>query len=606
MSIKNHGSVSEALKGGGEVVPEAVSFDGVTDYLSRSADLVGNVDSKTFTFSCWVYNSPVTTTNRRVIYSSGVGANNFTDLFEISLAKSGDGYKIYGYYRYLLGFSSYSFEIPINTYFNLIISIDMNNTANRSVYINDKLIGGLTFSLYSNNTLGFTNNNHYIGNDIYTPTNVLKGRLSHLFLDYTYRDLSIEANRRLFITADGKPADWDVTKALNGILMLEMKDASTAHINSNATAGNFVQNGTLATADRGANQDNCVASYFDGVDDYQVNNSMNGLQTKTMTASAVVKILESATHRILYCNTDVPDTYSFIFIITTSDVRFIARNSSDVRFMEGQLALSTAIGSYIHVSFSVDTSDINKRHLIINGSNKTDSMTWTSYLDDFARPSIQGIIGSYNNSTAGCTSMELGELYFSTEYIDLSVNNPFWDSETNKPIPVRKAMANLGSNPLICMPIDASNPTKNYGSGGNFVLNGGGLLGSRGASEYQGRTIISDASNNVTGSIFCKSLVKWVNNVVSYSNDVTVTTSDIGTVGYYFGFSDTITWTEATRNLVTNQLGYMREPSKVISESGWTPVLGLFFEDSSNFGLNSYGVDFTVNGSPTSGADIVV
>ena len=34
------------------VMPEGVDFDGVNDYLSRSTDLVGNVDSKTFTFSC--------------------------------------------------------------------------------------------------------------------------------------------------------------------------------------------------------------------------------------------------------------------------------------------------------------------------------------------------------------------------------------------------------------------------------------------------------------------------------------------------------------------------------------------------------------------------
>ena len=43
------------MQGEGVVAPEGVSFDGVTDYLSRSTDLVGNVDSKTFTFNCWIY-----------------------------------------------------------------------------------------------------------------------------------------------------------------------------------------------------------------------------------------------------------------------------------------------------------------------------------------------------------------------------------------------------------------------------------------------------------------------------------------------------------------------------------------------------------------------
>lgn len=38
-----------------EIIPESVDLDGVNDYLSRSSDFVGNTDSKTFTFSCWVY-----------------------------------------------------------------------------------------------------------------------------------------------------------------------------------------------------------------------------------------------------------------------------------------------------------------------------------------------------------------------------------------------------------------------------------------------------------------------------------------------------------------------------------------------------------------------
>jgi hypothetical protein len=37
------------------VEPVGIEFDGSNDYLTRTTDLVGNQDSKTFTFSCWVY-----------------------------------------------------------------------------------------------------------------------------------------------------------------------------------------------------------------------------------------------------------------------------------------------------------------------------------------------------------------------------------------------------------------------------------------------------------------------------------------------------------------------------------------------------------------------
>ena len=46
--------VNPVAVGGGA---EAVSFDRTNDYLSRSSDLTGNADSKTFTFSCWFYKS---------------------------------------------------------------------------------------------------------------------------------------------------------------------------------------------------------------------------------------------------------------------------------------------------------------------------------------------------------------------------------------------------------------------------------------------------------------------------------------------------------------------------------------------------------------------
>ena len=71
-----------------------------------------------------------------------------------------------------------------------------------------------------------------------------------------------------------------------------------------------------------------------------------------------------------------------------------------------------------------------------------------------------------------------------------------------RPRPVREVMELLGSNPLICMPIDASNPEKNYGTGGDFTLNGGGLQGSRGMSEYITRSArFLNGGNNLSLSL---------------------------------------------------------------------------------------------------------
>ena len=54
-------------------VPEAVDFDGVDDYLSRDSDLVGNSDSKTFTFSGWIYLSDNLDGNPKILYANNTG-----------------------------------------------------------------------------------------------------------------------------------------------------------------------------------------------------------------------------------------------------------------------------------------------------------------------------------------------------------------------------------------------------------------------------------------------------------------------------------------------------------------------------------------------------
>jgi hypothetical protein len=118
-----------------------------------------------------------------------------------------------------------------------------------------------------------------------------------------------------------------------------------------------------------------------------------------------------------------------------------------------------------HVSTSFDTS-IGAIKVILNGIDVSESITiitndnWTI---DFATTEPYYIGYGANGIIKG----NMGELYFDTVYMPLDTYNPFWDSEANRPIPVRKAMETLGSNPLICMPISADNPTKNYGSGGD-------------------------------------------------------------------------------------------------------------------------------------------
>ena len=473
--------------GSSVVVPEGVDFDGVSDYLSRSSDLVGNVDSKTFTFSAWVYR--VTSSQQVIIssYTSGVGEGihiyiSSGNQLYINCYNSSGTAIVVGYSQSIL---------TSNTFFNILISLDTSSQGNSRLYIND-IQSSITWTTFTNSFIDCTKPNHSVSSST-TGTNKLKGRLSNLFIDYTYRDLSIEANRRLFITAEGKPTPTGTLKALNPILYLPMKDNATAHINE-GTGGNFTLNGTIATSERGANQDNCVASYFDGSADYLSRTSSIGVApTKTITISFNFKpsILDS-TRGIYRVATNTANGVFYVFY-TTSVLRIYANRYNGVT--GGENVLDILISStYLvlnktnTITVSFDLANIAKRHVYINGIAITP--TWAKYITLYdiyiISSDLQRVGSDYDNS--GLLQGTLGELYFDTKYIDLATNNPFWDKDTNKPVPVRKVIANTGVTPLIAMPLDASNAGKNYGAGGGFTANSAPYVGARGASEFWARS----------------------------------------------------------------------------------------------------------------------
>ena len=472
------------MQQGGVVVPEGVSFDGVTDYLSRSSDLVGNTDSKTFTFSCWVY---YVSDGNFYIYQNDDGIEVVN--LNFYLTPSTGTIHIVGYnnvpsYQEVFGINTAingNYSVPQMKWTHIILSVDINSAIFKLVADDVDITSG-TYSTFPNNVaLDLSGGLHYVFGSKYGAS-TSKGRLSSLFLDYTYRDLSIEANRRLFITEDGKPADG--LASLNPILYLPMKDAATAHINL-GTGGNFVQNGTLATVDVGANQDQCKASYFDGVDDYLSSTGIGAADSKQLLLSCIVTPTVGDGNHIFSTNTG-NSYFQIFFRAINGAILIVLKNEANIEILRWTTTYTQ--GTTFLLQMCIDMTNESSCNLLIN--NKVISVTQDTF-------TLNGTIGQSDVNSVSVGSQanvsnhfdgSIGELYFDTNYIDLATNNPFWDSDTNKPIPVRTAMANLGSNPLICMPIDASNPTKNYGSGGDFTLNGGGLVGARGASEYIARS----------------------------------------------------------------------------------------------------------------------
>jgi len=520
------------------ISPEAVSFDGhlgnnATDYLSRTTPLSNQADSKTFTFSTWAW---LDGANGGLLY---LGNNRFFITFE----GGGDYFKCEGRdannTRHLR-FEAPTGLVPVNTWVNILMSFDMSDTSKRHIYINEVDITSATFTgsfpTYTNGTLDFTpaassgaDMTYRIGAQ-YNAQSKLGGRLAHFFFDYTYRDLSVTANRRLFITADGKPSD---TIPSNPIMYLPMKDAATAGVNS-GTGGNFTAVGTLATAERGPNQDNCSASNFNGSNDYLFRSSIVGVSsTKQFTFSFnFVKTGGSSSVPMEFRN--AANTYSvrawqnaasYNIYIINNGTEVVVANISNADYN----ALNVDTGyKQNNVSISFDLSDTNKRYVYLNGTAAT--VTWATYTNQLIDMSQLNNWRVGNSGTGSAWwNGQLGEVYFNTAYTDLATSNPFWDSDTNRPNSVRKVIADTSVTPLIALPIIGNDAGNNLGSGGDFTVNSGPYTGARGGSEFWSRSAYFNGSStdltntSLTGLSTGKQFtIAFGYSNFSYSDDVTI------------------------------------------------------------------------------------
>ena len=460
------------------IEPEAVSFDGSTgaggsgnDYLIRNSDLTNNADGKTFTVSFWIYYD-YTASNIEIYNSKTSGGN----VYGLRLRGLTSGFSFNAYNssgtRILL---AYQMTVPsANTWVHCVGSFDLTNSSNCKVYIND--VDANASFIITNDTIDFTKPQHLINN-----LGSMKGRLSNLFLDYTYRDLSIEANRRLFIDADGKPSK---TIPSSPILYLPMTDAATAGSNS-GTGGDFTVNGVLATAERGPNQDNCSASVFDGSNDYlsSVSTTTVGTDSKVFTLAYNAKSFATGYPIVFALTSGIEAKFSS----QQGKVSIIGTNSA------GSEILNIHTGSTPHftqdenvaVVISVDMASQSNTKIYLNGTSLP--ITFYTFTNDTLKFTDRKwwvgrrYGGSYLNGS-------LGEVYFNSTYTDLATDNPFWDSDTNRPNSVRKVIEDTGVTPLIALPMIGNDAGNNLGSGGDFTVNSGPYTGARGGSEFWARS----------------------------------------------------------------------------------------------------------------------
>jgi len=240
-SIINNIALADGLGGG-----TSTQFTGESgNNLRRTSDFSGNSDSTTFTFSAWVFLGRGNT--QQFIYSADDG----TYAFSVTL-DSGNLIQISGWQGITRRLYATQSGTPfvVGVWSHLLISIDLSSTSNRYIYINDTdKTSSFSFSTYSYDPIEFTRANHNIAQQaIYAGT--FKGNLAHVYLDYTYRNLSTTSNRRLFINADGGSTSPSTLSALNPIMYLPMTEDYSVGENL-GTGGDLTANGPPTIVNNG-------------------------------------------------------------------------------------------------------------------------------------------------------------------------------------------------------------------------------------------------------------------------------------------------------------------------------------------------------------------
>ena len=473
-------------------VADAIDFDGTNDYLSRSSDLVGNANGKTFTFSAWVWinNDAVIS----AIYSScvsSVGSERFSVVYSGSggwtfTARNSANTAVYN--------KSLSNVWPRLGWNHLLLSVDLTNSTNHFVFVNDvQQAGG--FITYTNDFIDFTNAYHSVGAGT-SAVNKCNGRISNVFLDYTYRDLSIEANRRLFITADRKPTPKATLQGLNPILYLPLNDPTQPGKNL-GTGGDFALNGVVARSGRGPNQFNAPYSDLNGSTQYLSRaTALAGIADgKAFTLSFVGNYDTTAGGRVITISSTTNEKF-YAWMVGTYNLQVVGLNSAGTVIFLANIAPAygnVSINRNYCFVISIDLTTSTNRGCFVNGQPA--NVSWDIYVNDSIDFAITSESRCYIGADAAPSSFyngRLGNVFFDTKYIDLSQPANLAKFVTGTGIDAKPA--DLGANgekpfgtpPLIYLPMYGNNAGKNYGTGGDFTVNSGPFTGARGPNEYWG------------------------------------------------------------------------------------------------------------------------
>ncbi len=229
------GTNADVNKGG------AAHFDGTNDYLTRGANLTDVVDGKRLTVSFWVNITGADSTNQTIAATGDLGTGFYivrtagTQVIQVVGLDASNNFDM------ILNSSTQT--LASSGWVHYLFSVDLN-TGSAWVYRNDVSDFNSGGSTLTNDTIDWTRGNFAVGAEPDAGFK-LTGDIKDLWIKFgTSLDLSVEANRRFFIDANGEPVP---VIGVGSTLVPDVYFSGTSdnwHINR-GRGGAFTENGAL-------------------------------------------------------------------------------------------------------------------------------------------------------------------------------------------------------------------------------------------------------------------------------------------------------------------------------------------------------------------------
>jgi hypothetical protein len=236
--------------------PVAAAFDGSSTWLKRNGGLTGVLDSKLWSFSVWL---KLADDVGGVVCSAVDGVPNQRSGLTIIPGANRLNFRGYNSAGTVILSLSTS-TLPQGRWVHVMGSVDLTNTAKRHLYVDD--VSDMTVTTYTNDVIDFTMTDWGIGAFPSGDSKLACEMADLWFFPGYYIDLSVEANRRKFITAARNPVALGAAGATPGGIapfIFMSGDISAWHTNK-GTGGGFTLTGTLTEGAFATGEAKCFQS----------------------------------------------------------------------------------------------------------------------------------------------------------------------------------------------------------------------------------------------------------------------------------------------------------------------------------------------------------